>query len=700
MSQETLKRFTYFCYFEELRAMRLISPNPAKLADSLKYGLDINWWFVRILFAVVFFGVGPNVAVGDTIVRIGYPRGIGEAQLDAILFFTTRAKAIANSRLVEINEQDLIHKTLAGKLDVALIPLYLLSKHSRRFRVFEEPFYFADFLDVEEKLQGIEGESLRTELNRLGLVHLGWWHGGMLQLGGRVPILWPNDLKGLNVLSTSPKPRIWVSTFGAKGVEDLFLSGGVIRHLEEGDIVESTLPEIVEVSEPSLAVTKTNHLYRGFVLIANQTAWRHWDLQLKKELRYAVGHSTNRLNEKIKRLDWVAEQEFKRRDRTFFTTLRVQERKTWRTQWSDDSDVLNNAGTVLDFGPPTTRRSSCYFGDCFENQREVKPLLDFYPLNEKLAIAGIAVPGELGFGEDNHAFARKNKAKFKRYRTYRAKRMAPDAISNWTELDMYRTYRVKRMALQNIKTSWNVWFEDSQGQSTEKLTIEQKYRINVDLSRLAYKEKLAGNLDLRMQSKLIETKTGEITFMLQPVLLGDNLRSQDGQALVAKPITIQMERLEAKPTDAAEFEKFQTGEQLTSQLAAKINLGSVVSWDIVPDRTGCAEIALSVWDESRTMPLDNLTIAIPVQGNQKQENVCPFGNQILSTGLQSLLATSQTSPDAVGSLANAALYVFETFSARSVAVFVDRDMLSKRVGVGDVSSGVFAWELAERGQHS
>ena len=272
--------------------MRLISPNPAKLANSLKDGLLINWWFVRILFAFVFFWVGSNVAMGDTIVRIGYPLGIGEAQLNAILFFTATTKAIANPRIVAIDEQDLIHKTLAGKLDIALIPLHLLSKHSRKFRVFEEPFHFADFLDVEEKLQRIEGGSLRTELNRLGLVHLGWWHEGMLQLGGRKPILWPNDLKGLNLLSTSPMPRNWASAFGAKGVEDLFSPGGILRHLGEEDVLESTLPEIVEVSEPTLAVTKTNHLYRGFVLIANQTAWRQWDLHLKKELRHAVEHST------------------------------------------------------------------------------------------------------------------------------------------------------------------------------------------------------------------------------------------------------------------------------------------------------------------------------------------------------------------------------------------------------------------------
>jgi hypothetical protein len=256
----------------------------------------------------------------------------------------------------------------------------------------------------------------------------------------------------------------------------------------------------------------------------------------------------------------------------------------------------------------------------------------------------------------------------------------------------------KRTPFKTIEgVSWNAWFEDtSKVDVKDALVVGERYIVNIDLSRYAYGERYAAIPDTRLSSEL--KKKEQVRLILQPILIGKLIKAPPDEPFKPQMLTLDRSRLRTDPQDEAKMKEFEGGKLSTRKFSEATNLGSIVSWHVKANSPGCATLAISVWDEASTSPLDHLVVTFPIvkKGQTRPEDcACGVMQKGLQAGLDTLLLTGTSGSSKEAELADAALHIFESFSAgskHSTAVFVDRDELIKSRS-GPTLKGIFAWEL-------
>ena len=166
-----------------------------------------------------------------------------------------------------------------GAVDLAVVPLAALGDRVPRFRVFEIPFLFRD----ERHAVGAQFDGkfqLLEELRPAGFVGVGWWPGETLILASREPVLEPSDVRGLRIATLSLRESGEASALRLLGEKTGALPRDLPRtlilpDLQVGaiDVIEAELTELNRLKPPKLSVTLTNHLYSGYVVIANPARW-------------------------------------------------------------------------------------------------------------------------------------------------------------------------------------------------------------------------------------------------------------------------------------------------------------------------------------------------------------------------------------------------------------------------------------------
>jgi C4-dicarboxylate-binding protein DctP len=272
--------------------------------------------------------------------------------------------------------------------------------------------------------------------------------------------------------------------------------------------------------------------------------------------------------------------------------------------------------------------------------------------------------------------------------------VGPDLIRAARDLENVRT---AAMSGDGPEIAWNSWLEDSQGKDAPALMANQVYRINLDLARYAYRKMWSSPSASRLYRRLRDQ--GELRLLLQPVMVGSGMAPAPGRPLDLQKLAVKFDRTKIDPTDRQKLEEFQARKLSTRALSEAVNLGSIASWEVVANESGCADLAISVWDEARIMPLDHIVISFPVQPEGEKPKACrPFGlSQAMGAGMETLLYGPGESIAPSGRRADAALHVFETDdegTRRSIAVFVDRArLMSAQSNPNSSDSGVYAWKL-------
>lgn len=242
--------------------------------------------------------------------------------------------------------------------------------------------------------------------------------------------------------------------------------------------------------------------------------------------------------------------------------------------------------------------------------------------------------------------------------------------------------------------SWNAWLEDRDKKDVAAPVINNVYRVNLDIARYAYNSRYSAAVSGGVLTEL--KRRGELTLLLIPVLTGNVFRPAPGSRMEPQKLNIRLDRTQPQAEDKELLEAFNKGNLATRKLSEAVNLGSIASWEVTARETGCGGFSVSVWDEARIAPLDNVefTFGIGAPGHPAQE--CGTGDtfKAMSAGLETLLA----GPLGAGNeetKAHAALHLFEVKDAdktRSVVVFVDRAGLKAALGNPDTGEEtVFAW---------
>lgn len=215
-----------------------------------------------------------------------HPKGIAASLLQKRVNEEMNGKAcmevFPNSQLY--NDDQVLESMLAGDVQLAAPSLSKFEKFTKKFRLFDLPFMFADVNAVDRFQNSPDGQKLKDSMKRRGLQGLAFWHNGMKQFSAKKPLLVPADAAGLKfrvqpsdvlvaqmeALKANPQKMAFSEVYGA-------LQTGVV------DGQENTWSNIYgqKFFEVQDGITETNHGIIDYLVVAS-TEW--WD-GLPKDVR-------------------------------------------------------------------------------------------------------------------------------------------------------------------------------------------------------------------------------------------------------------------------------------------------------------------------------------------------------------------------------------------------------------------------------
>ena len=141
------------------------------------------------------------------------------------------------------------------------------------------PFAFQSADQAHRAMDGALGAYLREEMAAKGIVGfaVGAFDNGLRQIAGtKRPLAVPEDLAGLRV--RIPDGRMFEDTFRAFGAEPVVVNSNGIYDALKSDTVDAqenplAYVDLLRISEVLRYVSMTNHMWSGFNLLANWSAW-------------------------------------------------------------------------------------------------------------------------------------------------------------------------------------------------------------------------------------------------------------------------------------------------------------------------------------------------------------------------------------------------------------------------------------------
>lgn len=293
------------------------------------------------------------------------------------------------------------------------------------------------------------------------------------------------------------------------------------------------------------------------------------------------------------------------------------------------------------------------------------------------------------------------------------------------------------------KGYWNTWFHQD-GKVFDVLQKNRIYIFTFDIAAYFYRlaeekgigmapiDKSIGDFIDKMAKEGRET----VELKIRPVLLGNNLEFDSEETASDLRLLVKLDKLRRNAEGDEAFKKFKarataavnlrskanteekvalsaeaeaarkkadvaeekavaaekTKEKEMQKFAKSVNAGRV-SFKLIAKKSGCATIALSIWDETGTVPLDHLLHTIEIADSSRDRHGCSDhdDNNALRGGPETLLLSALTEKNA--EKPDAALHIFE-YAKRSFAIFVDRKTLLLS-GESNSNNGVYSWEMQD-----
>jgi len=186
-----------------------------------------------------------------------------------------------------MSDDDSLDALAFGEVQMIAISLSKLDRLTHRFQVFDLPFLFPDLATVERFQASREGMSLLDSMSDKGLMGLTFWHNGMKQFGGPVPMRSPDAAAGLKFrVMESDVLQAQVLQIGGNPQKMAF--GEVYQALQTGavDAQENTWSNIYSSKfyEVQDYLMETNHGYIGYLVTVNPEFWTGLPDDIRAEL--------------------------------------------------------------------------------------------------------------------------------------------------------------------------------------------------------------------------------------------------------------------------------------------------------------------------------------------------------------------------------------------------------------------------------
>ena len=209
------------------------------------------------------------------------------------------------------NDDQVLEAMLQGDVQMAAPSLSKFEKFTKKFRIFDLPFMFAD-IDAVDAFQNSEtGTAMKESMTRRGLLGLEFWHNGMKQMSANKPLLLPSDAEGLKfrvqpsdvlqaqmeAIGASPQPMAFSEVYGA-------LQTGVV------DGQENTWSNIYgqKFFEVQDGITETNHGVIDYLVVVSTEWWNGLPEDVRDEMATILNEVTVARNAESFKVNQEAKQ--------------------------------------------------------------------------------------------------------------------------------------------------------------------------------------------------------------------------------------------------------------------------------------------------------------------------------------------------------------------------------------------------------
>lgn len=278
---------------------------------------------------------GPIVIKFPHVTAPGTPKGKGAEKLRQLV-----AERMANKVVVEVypsgqlmSDDDSLEALAFGEVQMIAISLSKLDRLTHKFMVFDLPFLFSDLPSVEA-FQGSEaGNTLLAELTRKGIKGMAYWHNGMKQFGGPVPLRQPTDGAGLKFrIMESDVLQAQILAMGGNPQKMAF--GEVYQALQTGaiDAQENTWSNLYSQKfyEVQDFITESNHGYLGYLLAVNPAFWEGLPEDDRAQLEQIIAEVSAEVNANAQAINQQARERIIATGATEVIQLTDAEMNVWR----------------------------------------------------------------------------------------------------------------------------------------------------------------------------------------------------------------------------------------------------------------------------------------------------------------------------------------------------------------------------------
>lgn len=252
-----------------------------------------------------------------------------------------------------MSDDDSLDGLAFGEVQMIAISLSKLDRLTPKFQIFDLPFLFPDLQTVEKFQASSYGQELLTSIVDRRLLGLSFWHNGMKQFGGPVPMRIPEAASGLKFrIMESDVLQAQILQIGGNPQKMAF--GEVYQALQTGavDAQENTWSNIYSSKfyEVQAHVTETNHGYLGYMLTVNPDFWTSLPDDIRVELTAIVQEVSAWANDHSQSINLAGKEKIIASGQTEVTELTSEERAGWqramRPVWEQFSDSIGAEAIV------------------------------------------------------------------------------------------------------------------------------------------------------------------------------------------------------------------------------------------------------------------------------------------------------------------------------------------------------------------
>jgi C4-dicarboxylate-binding protein DctP len=246
-----------------------------------------------------------------------------------------------------MSDDDSLDALAFGEVQMIAISLSKLDRLTHKFQIFDLPFLFPDLAAVEKFQASQYGHSLLTSMVDSKLLGLTYWHNGMKQFSGPVPMRTPEAANGLKFrIMESDVLQAQILQIGGNPQKMAF--GEVYQALQTGavDAQENTWSNIYSSKfyEVQPYITETNHGYLGYLVAVNPDFWNSLPEDIRSELDAILREVTVWANEESSAIDLAGKQKIIESGQSEVIELTPEERTAWqqamRPVWDSFSDSI------------------------------------------------------------------------------------------------------------------------------------------------------------------------------------------------------------------------------------------------------------------------------------------------------------------------------------------------------------------------